>query len=172
MMTTTRKFAAGILASSLLLVMGTAEARQGIVKARGPNGAATAVRGPNGGAGMRGRGMVQNEDGSVTRASGGAWRNANGGTSLRGRTTTVNPDGSATHSGSAYASGAKGTAESSGSFARDADGNWTGSRNSSATNAETGNSYAGSVSIDPATGKPVRTATCTDASGTVIACPR
>ncbi|MGE4410893.1 MAG: hypothetical protein AB7D33_10030 [Sphingobium sp.] len=172
----TRKIAFGsacaLVASSLLFVGGTAEARQGVIKARGTNGVVTAVRGPNGTTGARARGTVRNEDGSLTRASGGAWRNANGGTSVRGATTTVNPDGSGTRTSNAYASGAKGTASSSGTLSRDAEGNWTGNRNSTATNAATGNSYSGSVSIDPATGQPVRTATCTDASGAVIACPR
>ncbi len=172
MMTITRKLAAGLLASSLLLVAGTAEARQGIIKARGTNGAVTAVRGPNGTTGVRARGTVQNEDGSVTRASGGAWRTANGGTSLRGSTTTVNPDGSGTRTSNAYASGAKGAASSSSSVSRDAEGNWSGGRSTTATSATTGNSYSGSVSIDPATGKPVHSATCTDASGAVIACSR
>ncbi|HRE36659.1 MAG TPA: hypothetical protein PK217_16455, partial [Sphingopyxis terrae] len=85
-------------------------------------------------------------------------------------TTTVNPDGSLTHSGSASATGARGTFDSSGAVARESDGSWSGGRSTSATNSTTGTSYSGSTTIDPATGKPVHSGTCTDASGAVIPC--
>ena len=102
--------------------------------------------------------------------SGGAFRGANGSKGRRQSTTTVNPDGSLTHSGSASATGARGTFDSSGAVARAADGSWSGGRSTRATNSTTGTSYSGSTTIDPATGKPVHSGTCTDASGAVIPC--
>jgi hypothetical protein len=162
----------GLLACSLIMAAGTADARSGVIKARGTNGAVTAAKGPNGGAAVRARGMSQNSDGSVSRASGRAYRTPNGGTSARASRTTANPDGSATRNSSYAASGARGNVNSDSSVARDAYGNWSGGRTTAATNAATGNSYHGSTMVDPATGKPVHSGSCSDASGAVIACPR
>lgn len=166
------KIATSLVAAVLVMSAATAEAREGVVRARGTNGAVTAVKDPNGGGGVRAHGVRQNSDGSVTRASGGTWRTPNGGTSARASSTTVNPDGSVSRNGEYAGSGPNGSVNSSGSVARDANGNWSGGRTTSATSAATGNSYQGSTTIDPATGKPVHSGTCYDASGAVIACPR
>ncbi len=162
----------GLVASALLIAGSAAEARQGVVRVHGTNGAASAVKGPNGGAAIRGRGAVQNEDGSVTAGRGAAYRRPNGGTGVRGSTTTVNPDGSGTHSGAYSASGPNGSVDSAGAVSRDAAGNWSGGRSTSATNATTGNSYQGSTSIDPETGQPVHSGSCYNANGDPISCPR
>lgn len=171
-MKTGQKLIAGLFASALVMSAGAAEARQGVVKVRGQQGAVTAVKGPNGGGAVRARGTRQNADGSVTRASGGAYSTPNGGTSVRRSTSTVNPDGSANRSGAYHASGARGSVDSSGTIYRDANGARSGQRSTSATNAATGNSYQGSTTIDPATGQPVHSGTCYDSAGAVIACPR
>ena len=171
-MKTGQKLIAGIFASALILGAGAAEARQGVVKVRGSQGAVTAASGPNGGGAVRTRGVRENSDGSVSRASGGAYRTPNGGTSVRSSSSTVNPDGSASRSAAYNANGARGSVDSSGSAYRDANGNWSGGRNTSATSAATGNSYQGSTTIDPATGKPVHSGTCYNSAGTAIACPR
>lgn len=118
----------------------------------------------------RGHTIQDNGDGSVTSASGGGFVGANGSHGYRAGTTTVGNDGSLTRSGSAAASGARGSAQSSGSFSRSADGTWSGSRSTSGTNNNTGNSYSGSTSIDPTTGKPVHSGSCSDASGQAISC--
>lgn len=170
-MKTSQKLIAGLFASALVMSAGAAEARQGVVKVRGQQGAVTAAKGPNGGGAIRARGARQNTDGSVTRASGSAYRTPNGGTSVRRSTRTVNPDGSVSRSGAYSASGARGSIDSSGSVYRDTNGNWTGGRSTSATNAATGNSYQGSTTIDPATGKPVHSGACYNSSGDEIACP-
>jgi hypothetical protein len=170
-MTHFAKYAALIAATSLIAASITAEARPNRAKVRGQNGVATAVSGVNGAA-VRGRGAVRNADGSVTAASGGAFKGANGARGARAATTTINPDGSGRRQSAAAVSGARGTASTQSDLSRSADGTLSGGRTSTATNNATGNSYTGSTQIDPATGKPVRTATCTDASGTVIACPR
>jgi len=146
-------------------------AEAGSLRARGSNGFFGAAAGPNGGAAMHGRGYRQNSDGSLTGASGGVYRLPNGGVGGRASTTTVNPDGSLSRSGTFGASGPNGNVNSSGSFARDASGTWSGARNTQATNNNTGVSYQGSTTIDPATGKPVHTGTCYDVSGATIACP-
>lgn len=158
------------LAMILAFTAVAADAQRARVHARGNGGSVTAARGPNGSA-IRGHGAVQNADGSVTTASGGAFRTATG-AGARASTTTVNPDGSATHRGGFAAQGTRGSASSSGSLTRNADGTYSGGRTSSGTNAATGTSYNGSTQIDPTTGQPVHSGTCTDASGAVIACPR
>jgi hypothetical protein len=53
---------------------------------------------------------------------------------------------------------------------RNADGTYSGVRTSTATSSATGNTYNGSTQVDPATGRPVRSASCTDAAGKAIAC--
>lgn len=169
-MRTTTKLATILLASATLTAASTAEARGGFVHVRGANGGATAVARQNGGVAARANGTVQNADGSVTRASGGAYRRANGGSGYRASTTMVNPDGSASRQSQLSASGANGSVASNGGFARSADGTLSGSRSTNATNANTGNSYAGSTTIDPVTGQPVHTGTCTNAAGETFAC--
>lgn len=168
----TKTIISGMIATAMLLGTTGAHAREGVIKFRGPNAAATAAKGPNGGAVVRGRGAVKNDDGSVTTGSAAAVRGPNGATGARGSTTTANPDGSLTHQGGMAASGAQGTVSSTGSSARAADGTWTGSRTTNATSNATGNSYTGTTTIDPVTGKPVHSATCTSAAGDIIACPR
>jgi hypothetical protein len=163
----TMTLAAAALAFSMA---GVAEAREGRIAARGQNGAVIAGAGPNGGAVVRGRGAVQNEDGSVTAGSAGAVRTPSGGRAARASTTTANPDGSATRRGGFAAEGANGSVASSGSATRNADGTASGSRSTSATNAA-GGTYQGTTTYDSATGI-TRTTVCTDPSGATVACPR
>jgi hypothetical protein len=162
-------FAAALAAT--VTFASVADAREGRVRARGENGVATAGAGPNGGAIVRGRGAVENPDGSVTAGSAGAFRGPNGAKGVRGSTTTVNPDGSATRRGGFAASGENGSVQSSGSSSRSTDGSYTGQRSTTATSANTGNTYNSTTTYDPATGVN-RTVTCTNASGAAIACPR
>jgi hypothetical protein len=152
------------------MVASVAAEAQSRARVRTPHGVAAGATGPNGTV-VRGRGAVRNADGSVTAGSGGAYQTANG-QGARGSTTTVNPDGSATRRSGFAVQGARGTASGSGNVTRNADGTYSGGRTTTATSATTGNSYNGSTQIDPATGKPVRSGTCTNASGQVIACPR
>lgn len=158
-------FGAGLMIAS---TAADAQARGGHV--RGTNGGATAVSGPNGTA-ARSSGARRNADGSVTAGSAGAFQTANG-AGARGSTTTVNPDGSGTRSSRLATSGARGSVNSASDVSRSADGTYSGGRTTSATSTATGSSYNGSTQIDPATGKPVRSAICTNASGQTITCPR
>ncbi len=157
--------ATGLVATSV------AEAREGRIRARGENGVAAAAAGPNGGAFARGRGAVQNQDGSVTSGSAGAIRTPQGARAVRGSTTTVNPDGSATRrSGFAAQSAQGGVVTSQGSSTLNADGTYSGARSTEATGPE-GATYQGTTTYNPETGV-VRSATCTDPTGAVVACPR
>lgn len=166
----TSAIAASALVSLAVLGMGgAAQARQGVVHVRGAQGGATAVAGQRGVA-ARAHGTDQAADGTVTHASGGAYRGTNGSAGYRASQTTVSPDGTVSRSGQAAASGARGSASSAGSFTRAADGTLSGSRSTQATSATTGNSYSGSTTIDPATGQPAHTGTCTNAAGEVISC--
>jgi hypothetical protein len=141
------------------------------VRVAGPNGAVTATQGPNGGGAIRARGVHRNADGSVQRGAASAIRTPNGGRAARASTTTVNPDGSARRQSTASGSGVRGSASTSSDVTRNADGTYSGGRTTTATSNSTGNTYNGSTQIDPATGRPVRTASCTDAAGNTIACP-
>jgi hypothetical protein len=165
------KFAMIAAMSALLMTSVAADARPKRVKAAGSNGSVTAVQGANGSS-VRARGAKQNSDGSVTTGRTGAFKTANGAKGARASSTTVNPDGSANRRSARGASGAAGSYSTSSDVTRNADGTYSGGRTTNATRAATGNSYSGSTQIDPATGKPVRTATCTNAAGAVIACPR
>lgn len=159
---------ASVAAMSLGLVS-TADAQ---VRGRvaGPSGSVAGATGPNGGGYIRGRGKTVTSDGSVVRGSSGAIRTPSGGRSARGSTSTVNPDGSATRSSRLAGSGPRGSVASQGSVTRNADGTLSGGRSTTATRNATGVTYSGSTTIDPATGKPVRTATCSNASGAVVPC--
>jgi hypothetical protein len=156
--------------AALMITSVSADARPKRGKVSGPNGSVTAVQGANGSS-VRARGAKQNADGSVTSGRVGGFKTAGGAQGGRASTTTVNPDGSATRRSARGASGEAGSYSSSSDVTRNADGTYSGGRTTTATNNNTGTTYNGSTQIDPATGKPVRSASCTNAAGEVIACP-
>lgn len=168
MITSTRIIAA-VAATAALASAAAVEARQGSIRARGPNGVFAGAAGPNG-AVVRGGTTVQNPDGSVTRRFGGAFRGANGSAGRAGGSTTVAPDGSVYRTTQGSIDGPRGSASTSSNFQRSADGTWSGGRSTTATSSATGKTYTGSTAIDPATGKPVHSGTCTDAAGATIPC--
>jgi hypothetical protein len=170
-MTIYSKIAMLAAGAALIATSAVADARPSRAKVKGQNGSVTAVSGVNG-SGVRARGAKKNADGSVTAGRVGAFKTAGGAQGARGSTTTVNPDGSANRRSAAAASGVRGSVATSSDVTRNADGTYSGGRTTTATSNATGNSYNGSTQIDPATGKPVRTASCTDAAGNAIACPR
>jgi hypothetical protein len=170
-MRTKSSFAILAATAGLFAMAATADARPTRAKAAGQNGSVTAIKGANG-SGVRARGAVKNADGSVTSGRTGAFQTANGAKGARGSTTTINPDGSANRRTARGATGARGSYGTTSDVTRNADGTYSGGRSTNATSNATGNTYNGSTQIDPATGKPVRSATCTNASGAVIACPR
>jgi hypothetical protein len=156
--------------AALMITSVSADARPNRGKVSGPHGSVTAVKGANGGS-VRARGAKQNADGSVTTGRVGGFKTAGGAQGGRASTTTVNPDGSATRKSARGASGDAGSYSTSSDVTRNADGSYSGGRSTTATNNSTGTSYEGSTQIDPATGKPVRAASCTNAAGEAIACP-
>lgn len=159
------------LMTALILSAPTAEAAQGHVRARGATATGTGVvagGARNGNAYVRGHGVKQNADGSISAASGGAFKLNNGAYGGRASTTTVNPDGSASHQGGFSASGVNGSINSSGSASRNPDGTYAGSRTTNASNAA-GDTYSGSTSYS--NGSFTHTGTCHDAAGNTIACP-
>lgn len=119
----------------------------------------------------RGHTVQKTESGSTVAASGGAFETAKGAKGARGSTTTINPDGSASRQGGLSGSGARGSIASQGQATRNADGTYSGQRSTQATNAATGNSYDGNTTYNSTDGVK-RTATCTDAGGNSINCPR
>ena len=155
-------------AVSLLMLADSAIADSGRLRGRGPHGVVVAGH-HNGNSHIRGRRHQTNSDGSFTTASRGAFSHNNGAHGARQATSTVNPDGSAVHSGNAHVSGVRGTASTSGSFARDNAGNATGARSSTVT-AANGNTYTGTTAYDKANGF-THSGTCRNASGATITCP-
>lgn len=165
------RLAAVMIASTAMLAATIVEAAPNRARARGQNGVVAAGGGSNGGY-VRGAGAVRNAEGGVTAASGGAFATTAGARGARTSATTVNPDGSATRQGGFGASGARGSTSGQSSLALGDDGTRTGTTSTTATSTATGNSYSGSTTVNSAEGRPVRTATCTDAGGSAIACPR
>jgi hypothetical protein len=157
--------AAGLMVASIA----PAEAGRGVV--RNGKGSVAAAGSANGNSWARGRSVTTSETGATTVKRGGGFKGAKGATGARASTATVNPDGSASRSGGFAANGARGSVDSSGSATRNADGTYSGSRSTTATNKATGNTYNGSTTYDSTNGVN-RTATCTDAMGNTIACPR
>lgn len=189
------------LATGSLMAAGAADAGQGVVRARGANGAVTALKGPQGNTAARAHRTVQNADGSTTVQRRAVRRTGNA-TTVRGGDTTVNPQTGSyesqrararsnanggttartvqssgqygeggTRSTSTYASGTAGTVQSNGTVSRSADGTRNGARTTTATSNATGITYTGTTYRDPATGEIVHGVTCTDAAGQTIACP-
>ncbi len=97
-------------------------------------------------------------------------RGPNGGSGVRAGTTSVDADGSATHRSGFEAQGAKGSVQSQGSATRDARGDVTQSRTTTATSSSTGDSATSTASYNKDTGR-TRTTSCFNASGASIACP-
>lgn len=160
-------------------------------------GAAHAFKGPNGGAYVGGHVVATDGHGDAGAASAEAVRGPNGGKAARAGKTTRQADGSLTHQSGFKASDAKGTAQSSGGFARNADGTasdtrttsaagtaggsynstrsfdktaagTTAQRDTTATN-KAGDTYSGETTYNSSTGV-THSATCTDPSGNVIPC--
>jgi hypothetical protein len=155
-------------------------------------GHGTAVRGANGGYARRGRVTTTNGHGQGATASGGSFRTANGAEGSRHGSTQWN-DGNVTHQGTEQASGPRGSIQSSGSSQRNADGQFSGSRSTTATGAnggtyqgnttfqngsathttdatnKNGDTYQGSTTYTKGQGV-THTGTCTNASGATIPC--
>ncbi len=110
-----------------------------------------------------------NAAGGITATNMRAVRGPYGGYAARAGATAFHPDGSASHLGAFSAAGARGSVASSGGAVRDAAGQVTQSRTTTATSALTGNTVQRSTSYSSATGL-TRSATCYSAAGAVIPC--
>lgn len=152
-----------------LSVVQIANAREGKIKAKGANGKVVAAS-KNGNSIVKGHGVKTNADGSITTANGQAFKAANGAVGAHAGSTTINPDGSATHLGGLNAKGQKGSVMNQNSAYKNSDGTYGGSSNTAITSNKTGNSYNGTATYDSTTGL-TKSATCTNASGAIIACP-
>lgn len=126
--------------------------------------------GPNGGSFSQRRVVRTDDAGNARVVSGGAFQTPNGASGARAGTTLYGSDGSVQHQSGMTANGTRGSVTSSGGYSLDANGNATQSRNTTATNAATGNSYQGSTSYSSETGFS-HSGTCIDAAGNDIPCP-
>lgn len=172
-------------------------ARRGAVNtADGGIAAGKAVRysGTNGAAGVHGHAIVTDGNGNVKAISGAAGHTVNGGTYGRAGATTANAAGTVTHRAGAAAQGPRGSAKTSSSFTRSADGTYNGQRSTSAqgangsnysattsyangsgthaTNvtAKNGDTYSGTTTWTQGQGA-THSGTCKDPSGNGISCP-
>jgi hypothetical protein len=176
--------------------VGRIKARGATANAQGgvTGGSASAARGPNGGAAMRGRAYTTDGQGNGQAASGGVVRTPAGGYGARAGSTTWNADGSAQHQSGAAAQGPNGSAQTSGGFTHDSTGNVTGGRSTSAQGAAgrfaqqpdwlylrqgfgrstSASGQQGSVNAQTQVTQDGRTVTrtCTDANGNVVPCPQ
>jgi hypothetical protein len=165
-----RTFSIAAALVAAVSVVNIAEAKNNRLKLSGSNGTVNVLKGANGVV-TCGRGGKQNSNGSVTTGRGCAGKGVNGNKAAGGSTTTFGNDGSVSRKVKRKGSGTNGSYATQGGFTRNADGTLSGNRTTSGTNNKTGNSFSGSTTIDPTTGKPVRKATCTNANGNAIACP-
>jgi len=113
--------------------------------------------------------VVTDGAGNGDAKSSGEMTTANGGTAARSGKTSVASDGSASHDSSFSASGAQGSIDSQGSASKASDGTISQSRTTNAAGAN--GSYQGTTSYNSGTGVS-HTATCTNASGQTVSCPR
>jgi hypothetical protein len=162
-------------------------------------GADHAVTGSNGGSYVGGHVAAGDGKGGAGVAQAGRVTGSNGARFARAGKTTRQADGSVTHNSGFNASGARGMAESQGTFNRSADGTAASSRTTTVTgtaggNASTtrnfdrtasgttaerdtmatnsaGSSYKGQTTYNSQTGV-THMSTCANASGQVAACPR
>lgn len=127
-----------------------------------------AARGPNG-AYARGHRVASDGQGNVEGSRRAAAVGANGSTAQSQGSFYRNADGSAGRQGSTNVdTAAGGSLDSSGGFTKNADGTYSGSRQTNASGAN-GNSYQGSTAYS--NGQVTHTGTCTNAAGETIACP-
>lgn len=165
------------LAAAAALMLATAlpaEAGRLATAHRNAEGGVTAARGAaragDAGEMARGRRIVTDGQGNAAVTSGAAVDGAQGGRFRRAGRTTRAADGSVRHDSGMTASNAKGSVESAGHLDRDADGQVTQNRTTTATSAATGNSVQRDTSYSKDTGVH-RTTTCFDAGGAAITCP-
>lgn len=127
--------------------------------------------GANGASIARTRSAQADGQGGRSAARNGSWTSASGASGGGAVQRDRAADGSLSRSASRSASGDRGSMSSSGQASRDVEGNIVQSRSSTATNAATGNSVAASSSYSKETGF-THSATCYDAGGNTIACPK
>lgn len=115
------------------------------------------------------RAFVADGNGRVVAGSTGAFSTDAGGQGQRARRFQRSADGNATADGHASASGPKGSATRDGSYTRDADGTTHGGRSTTATNTQTGVTWAGSTDYSSGQGFS-RSLSCTDVAGHAVSC--
>ena len=192
-------FAASLLVMAALPAAADAQGRFGARGARAnPEGGMTAgaVRGRGNGEGqgvVRGRGVITDGQGNAAAGSRGCAR-GQAGAACRAGATTVTADGTVNHRSGAAWNTETSTGSTQGGFTRNADGSYSGGRDtavsgargdyaaSTSVSSETGlnrsvnaSNEDGSVAIDAQHQQGVggsRTVTCFDPSGAVVACPR
>lgn len=111
-----------------------------------------------------------NGNGNATVTSGAAVSTESGGIFKRAGRTTRSADGSVQHNSGFNASNSKGSMQSQGNATRDAQGDVTQSRTTTATSASTGDTLRSSTSYSKDTGVE-HSVNCFDASGNAITCP-
>ncbi len=115
------------------------------------------------------RAVAGDAQGNLASHSTGSFALDNGVQGSRARTFNRSADGSVNANGSASANGANGSASRGGSYTRSAEGSASGARTTSATNANTGNTFDATTTYTKGEGAS-RTVSCTDAAGNTVTC--
>jgi hypothetical protein len=126
-----------------------------------------AVAGANGGRFARGGGMTTDGQGNATGGSAQAFKGPNGAYGGRAGGFNKSSDGSMTHQSGAAAYGQYGSATTAGSFQRDADGNFSGNRSTSAQVDDKG-SYEGNTNVQ--NGQLSHQGNCYNVNGDPVNC--
>jgi hypothetical protein len=126
------------------------------------------VKGAQGGA-FRGGAHVTDGQGNAAGARAAGFQGPNGAMGARAGKWSRSADGSVQHESGGAVSGAKGSAQSQGSFAKSSDGTYSGSRETSA-DSKSGYGYDGSTTVS--NGSVDHSGTCTDPNGNTVPCSR
>lgn len=165
-----RASAALLLCGGLLLSAGPVSALEREWHAPGTAAKGVARRGPQGGVMLRGHALQSDGAGQLSGASAAAFKGPQGAQGARSGQFERQADGSLSHQSAAQASGAAGSLQTQSSLQRQGEGPISGQRSTTATGAQ-GNTYQGSTSYTQGQGVS-HSASCQDASGQSIPCPR
>jgi hypothetical protein len=168
----------GLAAAAVLVWIGSIPAAaEGFGAARGARanaaGGVTAggfrgVQGAQGGA-FRGGARATDGQGNAAGFRAAGFQGPNGAAGARAGKWSRSADGSVQHESGGAVSGARGSAQSQGSFAKSSDGTYSGSRDTSAE-SKSGATYDGSTTVS--NGSVEHSGTCTDPNGNVVPCSR
>ena len=134
----------------------------------GTGGGFRGVQGAQGGA-FRGGAHATDGQGNAAGFRAAGFQGPNGAQGARAGRWSRSADGTVQHQSAGAMSGARGSVQSQGSFAKSSDGTYSGSRETTAE-SKSGYGYEGSTTVS--NGSVEHSGTCTDPSGNAVPCSR